>query len=488
MLFSSISYFIFFPIVFALYWISPASARRVILLIASYVFYMSWIPAYGLLIMALTLVNYFLAFFVDSFRKQAKTWLVVGLVINLGTLCLFKYTNFLLSSLVDFLRMSAPCLPFSINADGIQQINIILPLGISFFAFEFIHYLCDVYKGSKPIRSPIDFALFAAFFPSQIAGPIKRYQDFIQQLPNQASFDPVLCNQGVALLLQGLFKKIALSDNLALIANQGFTVTGTAPGTVDAWVAALAFTFQIYFDFSGYTDMGRGSALMLGYKLPDNFDFPYLATSMSDFWKRWHISLSTWLRDYLYFPLGGGKCSKLRKYYNLMLTMLLGGLWHGAAWHFVAWGGLHGGLLVANHKYNDVVEKSPFLRQFHAQPMSKVLAIGVTFVFVLVSWVFFRAETIPHAFTMLKSMFLSNEPSAASSMANYAPLLVALGVYSIYALINTNTLDNRLFAFLRQHLASGLTLPARAVLYISVVFAAIGFAPGVPSPFIYFQF
>ena len=486
MLFSSISYFIFFPIVLALYWVSPIRARRALLLVASYVFYMSWIPAYGLLIMLLTAVNYFLGWLLDSFRKQAKLVLLLGLAINLGTLCFFKYTNFLLSSLVDVVHASAPWLPFTVSAASFQQINIILPLGISFFAFEFIHYLSDVYKGSKPICSPIDFALFAAFFPSQIAGPIKRYQDFMQQLPNEAKFDPAMFNQGIVLLIQGLFKKIALSDNLAIIANQGFNTIGTTTGTTDAWLAALAFTFQIYFDFSGYTDMGRGSALMLGYKLPDNFNFPYLATSMSDFWKRWHISLSSWLRDYLYVPLGGGRCSTLRKYYNLMVTMLLGGLWHGAAWHFVAWGGLHGGLLIVNHKYNDIVEKSPSLKKAHAHPVAKLVAMALTFIMVMVSWVFFRAETVPHALRMLKSMFLSFEPSAAyAEMQSCAPLLVAIGVYSIYVLINTYT-KNPTFDSWRKHFA--LTTPARAAFYAGVIFAAIGFAPSAPSPFIYFQF
>ncbi|MBX9570427.1 MAG: hypothetical protein K2X77_16135 [Candidatus Obscuribacterales bacterium] len=486
MLFSSISYFIFFPIVFALYWIAPLRARRALLLVASYVFYMSWIPAYGLLIMLLTVLNYFIGWSLESFRKHSKVLLVFGLIVNLGTLCFFKYTNFLLANLSDLLRAVAPWMPFSFDASSIQQVNIILPLGISFFAFEFIHYICDVYKGSKAIRSPIDFALFAAFFPSQIAGPIKRYQDFIEQLPNEAKFDPQLCNQGIVLLLQGLFKKIALSDNLALLANQGFNSANTALATSDAWIAAMAFTFQIYFDFSGYTDMGRGSALMLGYKLPDNFNFPYLATSMSDFWKRWHISLSTWLRDYLYVPLGGGRCSPLRKYYNLMVTMLLGGLWHGAAWHFVAWGGLHGGLLIVNHKYSDFVERRPWLQHAHAHPVGKVLSITLTFMMVLVSWVFFRAETVTHALSMLKSMFLEFEASSAVlSMSTIAPLCVALSVYSIYALLNRMH-DNSSFVFLRPRLS--LTIPARAALYLGVAFAAVGLAPSAPSPFIYFQF
>ena len=486
MLFSSISYFIFFPVILALYWTAPVRARRAILLVASYVFYMSWIPIYGLLIFLLTVVNYFTGLLIDSFRRQGKALLVLGLIINLGTLCFFKYSNFLLGNLLELWRWSAEWLPLSVNPISIPQLNIILPLGISFFAFEFIHYLSDIYKGSKPIRSALDFALFAAFFPSQIAGPIKRYQDFMQQLPNETRFNPALCDEGIALLVQGLFKKIALSDNLALLANQGFNAIGSTTGTVDAWLSALAFTFQIYFDFSGYTDMGRGSALMLGYKLPDNFNFPYLATSMSDFWKRWHISLSTWLRDYLYVPLGGGRCSRRRKYFNLMVTMLLGGLWHGAAWHFVAWGGLHGGLLIVNHKYDDFVKRHPALQHAHAQPMTKFMASALTFLLVMISWVFFRAETVPHAMQMLKNMFLKFEPSSSLANLSCAPLLVALGVYTTYALLSRWNKATTLFLSWRQKFA--LTLPARIVLYVGVAFAAVGFAPGVPSPFIYFQF
>lgn len=485
MLFSSISYFIFFPIVLSLYWMAPVRARRAILLVASYVFYMSWIPVYGLLILLLTVVNYFTGLLIESFRKHSKALLVLGLIINLGTLCFFKYSNFLIGNMLEVWRWSAQWLPTG-NPISLPQLNIILPLGISFFAFEFIHYLSDIYKGSKAIRSPIDFALFAAFFPSQIAGPIKRYQDFVQQLPNETRYNPTFFNQGVVLLLQGLFKKIALSDNLAMVANQGFNAICTSTGTVDAWLSTLAFTFQIYFDFSGYTDMGRGSALMLGYKLPDNFKFPYLASSMSDFWKRWHISLSTWLRDYLYVPLGGGRCSKLRKYSNLIVTMLLGGLWHGAAWHFVAWGGLHGGLLVVNHKYDDLVRHQPALQQAHALPITKFMAGALTFVLVMISWVFFRAETVPQAMQMLNKMFLRFEPSSSMASLCCAPLLVALGVYSIYAVLNSWDKAKPFLVSLQQNLA--LTTPARIVLYAGVAFAALGLAPGVPSPFIYFQF
>lgn len=448
---------------------------------------MSWIPAYGLLIALLTAVNYFIAYFIEKFRDHSKPLLILGLVINLGTLCFYKYTNFLIDSLSGLLKACAPWTTPAMGAMSFPELNIILPLGISFFAFEFIHYIVDVYKGGKAIRSPIDFALFAAFFPSQIAGPIKRYQDFVQQLAVDVHFDWNLCSQGIALLVQGLFKKIALSDNLAIVANQGFSIAAGSAGTAESWLAALAFTFQIYFDFSGYTDMGRGSALMLGYKLPDNFNLPYLATSMTDFWKRWHISLSTWLRDYLYIPLGGGRCSKMRKNYNLLLTMLLGGLWHGAAWHFVAWGGLHGGLLIVNHKYDEIVTRTGRLQAFHAHPLGKALSMLSTFVLVMISWVFFRAETVSQAMQMLKLMFFNFAPSPAMvGIPGSAPLYVGLAAYSVYALLSYINARNLRFQIWRQRFV--LAAPAQAVVYVGAAFAAIGLAPAAPSPFIYFQF
>ena len=287
---------------------------------------MSWMPIYGLLIFLLTVANYIFGLGIERYRQHSKALLTLALIANLGTLAYFKYANFLLANLADLLKLTRPYV--AVAPDNITFVNVILPLGISFFAFEFIHYVTDVYKGGKAISNPVHFGLFAAFFPSQIAGPIKRYQDFMHQLNDMANFSGQKFETGLELVLQGLFKKVALSDNLSPLVAAGFDHTQTL-GTMDAWIAVLAFTAQIYFDFSGYTDIGRGSAMMLGFTLPDNFNLPYIAQSASDFWKRWHISLSSWLRDYLYIPLGGGRCSRWRKHLNLMITMLLGGLWHG---------------------------------------------------------------------------------------------------------------------------------------------------------------
>ncbi len=489
MLFNSIAYALFFPLVLLAYWLSPAKLKRPLLLVASYVFYMSWIPVYGILIFALTAINYVCALLIDKFRSQARVLLVLALLVNLGTLCFYKYTNFLIGSLQNVLQMFH--LPPDLIAATPQSLDIILPLGISFFAFEFIHYIIEVYRGGQPIKNPVDFGLFAAFFPSQIAGPIKRYQDFIAQLGKSVHFTKPLFHEGLVLVLQGLFKKAALADNLAVIATSAFSQVSSS-GTHDVWLGVIAFAAQIYFDFSGYTDMGRGSAMMLGFSLPDNFNLPYLATSITDFWKRWHISLSTWLRDYLYIPLGGGRCDTLTKYRNLMITMLLGGLWHGAAWHFVAWGGLHGGALVANHAYNSAAEKSPLLTRLHTTLPIKILCSAMTLMTVLFGWVFFRADTMHEALQIIYKMFVWHPSSTAIVDFARSPVLVPAVAYSIYSVLfacrHRWQLSNRWPKLSALTESIQLGLPARVVIYAGVFVAAIAFIPSAPSAFIYFQF
>ena len=520
MLFNSLSYFIFFPIVFALYWVCPRALKKPVLLVASYVFYMSWIPKYGLMVAALTLVNYVFGLLLDKFRDSGsaaalssttdptpgptqntrmstgtRLTLILGLVVNLGCLIYFKYVNFICTTFTDAINASVNF--FNINAPKCYAIpfDVILPLGISFFVFEFIHYLVDVAKGEKPVRNPIDFALFAAFFPSQIAGPIKRFENFIEQLDTRPGctgsalkFRSTDMHEGLSLILQGLFKKVALADNLAVFVNAGFNPT-VHLSTADTWLTVLAFAFQIYFDFAGYTDMGRGSALMLGIKLPDNFNFPYLANGFTDFWRRWHISLSTWLRDYLYIPLGGGRTNKNR---NLLLTMLLGGLWHGAAMHFVVWGAFHGVMLILNNLYDGIVKKSALLTKFHAHIAGQAFAVALTFILGLVGWTLFRADTVPQALSIVKVMFLGADATAVSSPILWtaftrSPLIAALMIYSCYASIYCLP---KFFAEKQIQLRplDSLGWAVRIPLYAAVATAAVAFAPTQPSSFIYFQF
>ena len=296
MLFNSLQYLVFLPTVFLLYWILPHKARVPLLLVASYVFYMSWKPIYGLLILGLTLANFFL---VPMIPKADNKKLMIGIVVavNLVTLSIFKYLGFMFGSVHDLLNLAH-------ISWREPHLHIILPLGISFFVFEFIHYAVEVYRGKPVVNSFPQFALFASFFPTQIAGPIKRYQDFMPQLNIPAKFKWEYLDEGMQMILMGLFKKVIIADNLSTVVQAGFSHPANF-SACDLWLLTYAFAFQIFFDFAGYTDIARGSAMLFGYKVPINFNLPYIAANVSDFWHRWHISLSTWLRDYLYIPLGG---------------------------------------------------------------------------------------------------------------------------------------------------------------------------------------
>jgi alginate O-acetyltransferase complex protein AlgI len=480
-LFNSVSYLLFLPIVVLAFWRLPHRFRAPLLLVASAYFYMSWFPLYGLMLGGLTLLNYGLGMAIAAIKPArpllAKRVLITGIVLNLFTLAYFKYTDFLIESINKILAIS----PLE-TAAQLPMAHILLPLGISFFVFEFIHYLTDIYKGSRPIKDIVHFSLFAAFFPSQIAGPIKRYQDFVKQLEIPRRFDAARLEAGLALIMQGLFKKIAIADNLSSLVSIGFA-NAASLGAAEAWGTAIAFTVQIYCDFSGYTDMGRGSALMMGFDLPPNFNWPYIASDLSDFWKRWHISLSSWLRDYLYIPMGGSRCSDSRKQFNLVTTMVLGGLWHGAAWHFVIWGAFHGLGLVVSHMYARFVKGegavSVALQKWHATKYGAATSVGLTLLFVVVGWVFFRASTMGEAGALLQSAITPVPSHYLEDAYLKYPGFAALGVYCVgFCLLRLWERMPRLRPL----------LPARLVGYVAVFLAAVGFSPLGEAPFIYFQF
>jgi alginate O-acetyltransferase complex protein AlgI len=337
MLFNTTEFFVFFAIVLAVFYAAPRVLRRVILLVASYVFYLSWNYKFVVLLLGLTVVDFGAAIAIErapAVRK--KLFLLISLAANLGMLGFFKYYNFFADNLAQLLRYPPHSWTYSI----------ILPLGISFHTFQSISYVVDVYRGEQAaIRSPIDYALFISFFPQLVAGPIVRAREFFSDLNAWRHPDREEVLRGVMLIVLGLTKKMAFADQFAQIADSYFQNLSAHPGGWAAWSGVIAFAMQIFFDFSGYTDMAIGMALLLGFHFPVNFRRPYLAFSITDFWHRWHMSLSRWLRDYLYIPLGGNRHGRLMTYRNLMLTMLLGGLWHGASWNFVIWGGYHGGLL-----------------------------------------------------------------------------------------------------------------------------------------------
>jgi alginate O-acetyltransferase complex protein AlgI len=495
MLFNSFSYFLFLPTVLLIYWALPVRLRKPFLLIASYFFYMTWKPIYGLLILALTAINYTFGLIIagqdrEKAPQKARAALILGLIFNLGALCYFKYTNFLFESLFGLLGYFVQSTHTFVGAFEQPVFRILLPLGISFFSFEFIHYIVDVYRGSKPVKNFVDFALFASFFPSQIAGPIKRFQDFMQQMHECPPFKGENFRAGIYLILQGLVKKVVLGDNISPIVARGFASAGEL-ALVDAWISVIGFSFQLYFDFSGYTDIGRGSALLLGYKVPENFNLPFLAGNLSDFWRRWHISLSSWLRDYLFIPLGGSRRSEFVTCRNLFITMLLGGLWHGAAWHFVVWGAFHGGGLTVLRQWQKLTKP---LEKAKATLLWHIAGVICTNLFVYLAFAVFRAANMKQA-SMIVGHFFGYATSATfgeiTTLVLRSPLVVAAPLYFLFFLMRLAAQKWPLET--RPVLAGWLAFwdaswTARAITYATVFAGVVGFAPSQFTPFIYFQF
>jgi alginate O-acetyltransferase complex protein AlgI len=385
MLFNTPQFFLFLLVTLGLFYGSPKPLRKWILLLASYFFYMSWNWRFAPLLLSLTAIDYVAAIWMERVEspRRRKLFLVLSLGANLGFLGFFKYYNFVASMISTSLTLS-----------------IVLPLGISFHTFQSMSYVVDVYRGEqKAIRNPIDYALFIAFFPQLVAGPIVRAREFFANFYQWAPPVSEETLRGVLWILLGLAKKMALADQFAQIADSYFQKLAAHPGAPAAWTGVVAFAMQIFFDFSGYTDMAIGMALLLGFHFPANFRRPYLAFSMTDFWHRWHISLSRWLRDYLYIPLGGNRHGTWMTYRNLMLTMLLGGLWHGASWNFVIWGGYHGVLL----SFERVFGRAHF--QEPPRGLLYLFRAMITFVLVCIGWVFFRAATLHDSAYVIRQMF-----------------------------------------------------------------------------------
>ncbi len=467
MQFHTTKFFGFLILVLLVYWALPRHRWRLAWLLgASCFFYMSWNRYLISLILFSASVDYLAALRLEHLKspRWRRALLLGSISINLGLLAFFKYANFFLDNTSDFFGLFGWSLPHG-------TLQIILPLGISFYTFETITYMVDVYRGkAKPVRNYLDYALYIMFFPHLIAGPIVRPRDFLPQLATIKRFNWARAQVGVQLFLVGFFKKAVIADNLAQVVEPVFKSPG-GYGTAAIWLAVLSYAVQIYCDFSGYSDMALGSAHLLGFKLPRNFNMPYFAANITDFWKRWHISLSSWLRDYVYIPLGGNRGGELLTYRNLVLTMLIGGLWHGAKWTFVAWG-LYHGLLLALHR---AVPRPGWSKAMILQPV----AMATTFLCVCVGWVFFRAETFTDAAVILGKMFqpaagLVIDPTLAGVAV--ALLLVVLLAHVTASLVRVKDMARRLPA------------PALGALLAVLAVAALLFAPETGAGFIYFQF
>ena len=464
---SHIFVYYFLPLLLLVYYNLPYRWRNILLTLMSYAFYGWWNPSFMTLMFLSTAVNYLCGKVISrpgATMTRRKTALVVSIVVNLGLLGFFKYFMFFAGTVNGLLALR--------GIDPFAFLRVTLPVGISFFTFQALSYTVDLYRGdARPARSFVDFACFVSLFPQLIAGPIIRYHTVAEQLVYRehrlARF-----SRGVSLFILGFAKKILLANAMGEVADAAFETA--SPLALDAWFGIIAYAFQIYFDFAAYSDMAVGLGRMLGFEFPKNFDAPYLADSITDFWRRWHISLSTFLRDYLYVPLGGNRKGPLRTYVNLATVMLFGGLWHGANWTFVAWGALHGALLIVERRMG---KESLYSR------LPRLFRVAITMFFVLIAWVLFRAENVSAASDYLAAMFGLGGASGTSGLLAaelYTPKHLA--VMMLCLLLTCQPVQ----AF--DWSATRLTVPRAVGLLILLVLALVVMSTQAFNPFLYFQF
>jgi alginate O-acetyltransferase complex protein AlgI len=474
MLFTEYRFAFFFLAVFAVHWLLRRNTpRKAWLLAASYVFYGAWDWRFLSLIWISTAVDYVVGFRLGQEEGPgARRWLVAASVAtNLGILGFFKYWDFFTDSAADL----ADFLGLSVSA---STLDIVLPVGISFYTFQTMSYTIDVYRRRlEPTRNLLDLALFVAFFPQLVAGPIVRAREFLPQLRSRRALAAVPFREALTLFLVGFVKKAVVADTAAVVADAFFAGPDRFTAA-SALIGVTAYAVQIYGDFSGYSDMAIACGALLGYRLPENFRHPYLAANITDFWRRWHISLSTWLRDYLYIPLGGNRGGRWFTYRNVMLTMLLGGLWHGAAWRFVIWGGMHGAALVVHREWR---RRRPVPVP---GPAARLAATAATFYWVCVAWIFFRAPGLDVAWDALTSFVFLASPGrewisafdGGVTAGEIALALVALAVVHVFAARGGFAAVRRVPAWAFAA-GFGFALPL-----------VLGLVPADPAPFIYFQF
>ena len=409
MLFNSFKFLLFFPVVTVLFFLLPHRWRWLHLLLASCVFYMAFVPAY-LLILAFTIgIDYGAGILIERARgSQRKLYLAMSLVANLGVLAVFKYYNFFIGNINGLLYLGGAQTSWPL-------LNLILPIGLSFHTFQAMSYTIEVYRGNYPAERHFGiYALYVLFFPQLVAGPIERPQNVLPQLHERKIFNYDDAASGLRLMAWGLFKKVVIADRLASLVNKVYGAPYQFRG-LPLVVATVFFSIQIYCDFSGYSDMAVGAARVMGFRLMKNFDRPYFATGIADFWRRWHISLSTWFRDYVYFPLGGRRVSVPRGYFNLMVVFLLSGLWHGASWTFVVWGGLHGVYLLVERLTQATRDRLGEYRLFSGLK-GPLLGMLTTFGLVTFARIFFRANTLSDAFYIVRHLFDGAEMSRSGAM------------------------------------------------------------------------
>ncbi len=399
MLFNSYEFIIFFPIVIILYFLIPHRYRWIMLLISSYIFYMAWRAEYIILIIVSTLIDYTMSIQMDKTDsdKKRKACLMVSIVVNLGLLFVFKYFNFVNESIATLIGNGIEY--------PIKNFSLLLPMGISFYTFQTMSYTIDVYKRKRKAERHLGyFALYVSYFPQLVAGPIERSDRLLPQFRKEHIFNYDKAKSGMQRMLWGFLQKIVIADTIAVVVNNVYNSPHNFGGLAFI-IATLGFALQIYCDFAGYTNIAIGCAQIMGIDLMENFRQPYFAVSISDFWARWHISLSTWFRDYVYIPLGGNRVKKARHYFNVFVTFLLSGLWHGANWTFVLWGSIHGFIRMLEEAIASLFKKRNIVIMPKSPRLKKVLSIIATFIIVCFAWIFFRANSINDAFYIVGHLF-----------------------------------------------------------------------------------
>lgn len=503
MLFNSLSYLIFFPAIALAYFLIPwQKVRNLLLLIGSYYFYMCWDPRFILLMLGCTLVTYLDALFIDISRREdtagvalkkrrtgrATLYTTVTIIFTLSVVAWFKYANFLTESMVSLFALVGVQL-------RIPKLNIALPVGISFFTFQSLSYVIDVYRGkTKAEKNFFRYALFVSFFPQLVAGPIERSSNLLGQFQEKHRFDSRQAVQGAMLMLWGYFMKIVVADRVAIVVDQIYNYYSSYEGVIPI-LGTVLFAVQIYCDFNGYTTIAIGSAQVMGFSLMQNFKEPYLATSVADFWRRWHISLTSWFRDYIYFPLGGSRCAPWKRYRNIMVVFLVSGLWHGASWTYVIWGGLNGAMQIVGSLLQPARKKLLEKLRIPVESFGhRLIQIFITFVLVDLAWVFFRAPTLNAAVDIIwRSVSVFNPwvlfdgtlYTLGLDQVNFWVMVLSIAVLLTVDILHAHNVR------IRDRLLEQ-SLPVRwgavyAVLLVLLIFGVYG--PGYDAAsFIYFQF
>ncbi len=484
MLFNSLHFFVFFIIVTTIYFATSHNKRWLLLLISSCYFYMAFVPVYILILGLTIIIDYFSGIYIEKANgKSRKVFLIISLITNVGVLALFKYYNFInqnISLILHSFEYSNP----------IPYLTILLPIGLSFHTFQAMSYVIEVYRGDQKAEKHFGiYALYVMFYPQLVAGPIERPQNLLHQFREKYNFDYDRVVSGLKLMAWGLFKKVVIADRLALIVDKVYD-NPYQNNSLSLIIATVLFTFQIFCDFSGYSDMAIGAARVMGFKLMKNFDKPYKAKSVQEFWKRWHISLSTWFKDYLYIPLGGNRVSIPRWYFNIFIVFLISGLWHGANKTFIIWGGLHGFYLVFSLITNDIRKK---INRFLLIDKIPFLSTISTFILIAFAWIFFRASSVKHALYIIKKIFIGiPEILNGNFITNLTFEIIQLGdselIFSFFLIFFLEIIHFIQSRYNINDILGTKPIYFRWFIYCNLILSILFFGVFEDRQFIYFQF